>query len=160
MEGYHLRRKDKAITDEGVLREIIEGQKFMTLAMCQGDEPYLATLSYGYDADANCFYFHCAQAGRKIDVLTANPVVWGQIIEDGGYLPGQCDHAFRTVQFRGRVTFLEEMEEKRHALTLMIDVLEPDPGPVKERLLVDKRVGPVRVGKVTVELMTGKQSPI
>ena len=143
-----------------MFQAIIQGQKYMTLAMAMDNEPYLVTLSYGYDVEANCFYFHCAAEGRKIDYLRANPVVWGQILEDHGYLEGKCSHAFRTVQFRGTVSFLDNTEEKRRALHMMVDGLEPDPGPVKQKQVTDKSLSRVTIGKVAVEFMTGKQSDI
>lgn len=160
MQVYHLRRSEKAITDPEQLRAIILGQKYMTLALALDNEPYLVTLSYGYDAAAQCFYFHCAAEGRKIDYLRRNPVVWGQVVEDRGYLDGKCSHAFRTVQFRGVASFLEDAGEKRAALELMIDQLEPDPDPVKQKQITDKAVGHVTIGKVMVELMTGKQNGV
>ena len=160
MQTYHLRRSEKEITDPTLLQAVIKGQKYMTLAMALDNEPYLVTLSYGYDADANCFYFHCAAEGRKMDYVRTNPVVWGQIIEDHGYVVGKCSHAFRTVQFRGTVSFLDDIEEKRHALHLMIDFLEPDPEPVKQKQVTDKALTRVTIGKVSVELITGKQSDV
>lgn len=154
--AYHLRRTERAITDPAELLEIIQGQKHMTLALCRDNEPYLATVNYGYDAEEGCFYFHCAAEGRKVDYLRANPTVWGQVLEDRGYLPGQCDYAYRTVQFRGHAEFVEDLDEKRRALALMIDQLEPDPEPVKARLLVEGRVRKVGIVRVRVLEMTGK----
>ena len=156
MQTYHLRRSEKEITDPASMRAVIETQKYMTLAMCKDNVPYLVTVNYGYDAAENCFYFHCAGAGRKMDYLRANPVVWGQIMEDNGYRDGKCDHAFRTVQFKGLVTFVESAEDKRRALSLMIDQLESDPEAVKERQVTPKSLERVTIGKVSVQAMSGK----
>ena len=160
MQSYHLRRSEKEIADQDTLHDIIAGQKYMTLAMCKDNEPYLATVNYGYNAEERCFYFHCAGEGKKMDYLRSNAIVWGQIVEDHGYLVGRCDHAFRTVQFRGTVTLLQEDEEKRRALNAMIDQLEPDPEPVKQRLMTEQAVARVTIGKVAVDFMSGKQSQV
>ncbi len=156
MHTYHLRRSEKAITAPTEMWAIIAGQKYVTLALCKDNVPYLATVNYSYDQAAGCLYFHCAGEGKKMDYLQANPVVWGQIVEDSGYLDGKCDHAFRTVQFEGRVTFVEDVEEKRRVLSLMIDRLESDPEAVKARLVTAKAVERVMIGKVHIETMTGK----
>lgn len=156
MQTYHLRRAEKAITDPAEMWAIIAEQKVMTLAMCKDNVPYLVTVNYGYDQAAGCLYFHCAAEGKKMDYLRANPAVWGQIVEDNGYLDGKCDHAFRSVQFQGRVTFIEDVEDKRRALSLMIDRLESDPAAVKARLITDKAVEKVTIGKVHIEALTGK----
>ena len=92
--------------------------------------------------------------------MTANPDVWGQVIEDRGYVTGKCDHAYRSVHFAGRVTFLEDEEEKRAALTLMIRQMEPDPEPLIQRLLGRGRLTKTIVGRVDVLEMTGKRNAL
>ena len=159
MSSYHLRRAEKEIEAESELLDVIMRNKYLTIAMSKDDLPYLVTLSYGFDADARCFYFHCASEGRKIEYLRANPNVWGQILEDLGYMGGECNHAFRTVQFGGTVSFLEELEEKTHALGLLFDQLEPEPGIMKERLMKPKSIQNLTMGKIDVHALTGKQNP-
>ncbi|MFW9794070.1 MAG: pyridoxamine 5'-phosphate oxidase family protein, partial [Candidatus Thorarchaeota archaeon] len=121
-----IRRKEKEIKDKKEMISIIKSAKYITLAMSLDNEPYLATLSHGYDERKNCFYFHCAHEGKKIDILQVNNVVWGQALIDYGYADGSCDHQYATTQFKGRVSFIENPEEKRHALSVMIHQLESD----------------------------------
>jgi len=157
MNGYHFHHPEKMFTDRAELLEVIAGQRFMTLAMAAEGQPYLITVNYAFDAARNCFYFHCAPEGKKIIYLVANPNVWGQVVEDRGYLAGKCDHAYRSVHFAGRVAFFEYEEEKREALTLMIRQLESDPEPVIERLTKRARLAKTTVGRVQVLEMTGKR---
>lgn len=154
----HPRRKEKEIEDSNDINAIIASQKYITIALCKNDEPYLVTLSYGYDPAGTCFYFHCSPEGKKIDILREHDVVWGQVIQDRGYLAGRCSHAYSSVQFKGRVTFLESVDEKVNALSLMIDQLEPDPEPVKEKLVIGKDLDNVLVGRIDVEFFSGKKS--
>ena len=104
MPEYHLRRAEKSLTNEDTIWAILAQQKYLTLAMCKNNKPYLATLNYGFDREARCLYFHCAPEGRKITYLQANPIVWGQVLEDDGYVDGACNHAYRTVEFEGQVS--------------------------------------------------------
>jgi uncharacterized protein len=160
MQTYHLRRAEKAITDPHEMWAIIAAQKVMTLALCKDNVPYLVTLNYGYEQDAGRLYFHCAGEGKKLDYIRANPAVWGQIVEDNGYRDGQCDHAFRSVHFQGRITFVEDIEDKRRALFLMIDRLESDPAAVKARQVTPKALEKVLIGQVHIEAMTGKANQL
>ncbi len=146
-QPYHTRHPEKALTDPAELLELARAARFVTLALCRGDEPYLVTVNHALDESGELLYFHCAVQGRKIEFIRANPRVWGQILEDRGYLAGQCDHAYRSVQFAGRAELVEDGAEKRRALELLIDRHEPDPGPVKARLLERDltKVGVVRV---------------
>jgi len=158
METYHSRHPDKAITSPAELSEVVSGQKFLTLALCAESRPYLVTISHAFDAERNCFYFHCSPVGRKIDLIRANPHVYGQVLEDNGYLAGQCDHAYRTVQFDGRAELVDDAAEKLHALNLLVERLEPEPEPVKARLLKPTRLGETVVVRVTVTGWSGKKS--
>jgi nitroimidazol reductase NimA-like FMN-containing flavoprotein (pyridoxamine 5'-phosphate oxidase superfamily) len=158
-DTYHMRRTDKVLDDHDALFGVLSRQKAMTLALCHNGEPYLVTVNYGFDAHSHSFYFHCAPAGKKIDFLRANPVVWGQVVEDLGYMDGQCDHAYRSVQFRGRAHFVEEFDQKRRALELMIDQLESEPEPVKTRTLTEPVIRGVCIIKISADFFTGKEGP-
>jgi len=157
MKSWHNRHPDKVIADPAEIARIIAGQKFLTLAMCAENEPYLATLSHAYDAERNCFYFHCAPTGRKLDIIRANPRVYGQVLEDCGYVAGECEHRYRTVQFEGTAAPVVDPDKKLHALRLLIERLEPTPDPVKARLLVPERLAGVAVIRVEVTGWSGKQ---
>jgi nitroimidazol reductase NimA-like FMN-containing flavoprotein (pyridoxamine 5'-phosphate oxidase superfamily) len=159
MERYHLRRGDKALEDKDELVRILKEQKHVTLALCSDNQPYLVTMNHGFDEEAHCLYFHCAPVGKKIDLLRANPQVWGQALEDGGYLDGECDHAYRTVQFQGRAEFVTDVGEKRRALALMIEQLESSPEPVKARNLLPEKIAGVCIIRVRLSGMTGKSGP-
>jgi nitroimidazol reductase NimA-like FMN-containing flavoprotein (pyridoxamine 5'-phosphate oxidase superfamily) len=157
MKTWHTRHPDKAITDAAEIRRIVGGQKFLTLALCAENQPYLVTISHAFDAERNCFYFHCSPVGRKIDLIKANPQVYGQVLEDHGYVAGQCDHTYRTVQFDGTAELVSDPEEKLRAFKLLIDALEPDPGPVKERMLGTERLRGVAIVRVTVTGWSAKK---
>jgi nitroimidazol reductase NimA-like FMN-containing flavoprotein (pyridoxamine 5'-phosphate oxidase superfamily) len=158
VKAWHTRHPDKAITDPAELAAVVAGQKFLTLALCAENRPYLVTISHAFAAERNCFYFHCSPVGRKIDLIRANPQVYGQVLEDHGYLAGQCDHAYRTVQFDGRAELVEDAAEKLHALNLLIERLEPEPEPVKARLLKPTRLDAIAIVRVTVTGWSGKKN--
>jgi uncharacterized protein len=159
MEKYHgLRRKEQEIRESAERKAILATTQYVTVAMCRGDEPYLVTLSHGYDEERNAIYFHCAFAGKKIEILKANNRIWGQAIVDRGYVQGKCDHLFSTVQFSGRVRFVEEAEEKRHALAVMIRQLEQEPEKVMTAKVTDARVATTCIGRIDIEFLSGKRS--
>jgi len=158
MKKYHLRRKDKALTDEAEIEHLLCSAPYITLAMCSEGAPYLAVFNHGYDAQHRRIYFHCAREGRKIDVLSANPRVCGIAFEDLGYLHGMCDHAYRSVMFEGTVRFIEELNEKRAALELMIRQQEREPEKVITQKLNPDSIRNVTVGVVEIEEISGKEA--
>lgn len=156
-----MRRRDKEIRDLGLLKKVLGSARYMTLAMSKDDQPYLVSLCYGYDEERNCLYFHCATEGKKINYLRANNLVWGQVLLDYGYSrsvdPCGGDYLYASVHFSGRVTFPEDLEEKRHALECIIRQLDNRPTPLIERL-TPERLKQTLVGRVDIDYMSGKRS--
>lgn len=153
-----MRRKDKEITDANEIKSILKRAKYVTLAMCSEDEPYLATISHGYDEQRNCIYFHCAPEGKKIDILKANNHVWGQALLDHGYVQGGCDHLYATAQFSGRVTFAGDVAEKKHALKVMIRALDGNPEELIAKQLVPQSIQKINIGRVDIDFLSGKKA--
>ena len=153
-----IRRKEKAIIDINIMKKILQISEHVTIAMCKENEPYLVTLSHGYDPENHCLYFHCANEGKKIDILMENNIVWGQAIIDKGYVQGSCDHLYATVQFRGKVVFLNDFEEKKQALINMINKLDQNPEEVMEKQLTEKSINKVCIGRIDIEFMSAKEA--
>jgi nitroimidazol reductase NimA-like FMN-containing flavoprotein (pyridoxamine 5'-phosphate oxidase superfamily) len=153
-----MRRNEKEITDMAEIKKILGSAKYMTLAMCENNIPYLVSLSHGYDVERNCLYFHCAPEGKKKDILESHNEIWGQVIMDLGYVHGKCDQLYASVHFQGRVVFVKDISEKRHALEIMIKQLEKNPEQVIFEQLGDESVRKVTVGRIDVAGFFGKKS--
>lgn len=159
MERYHLRRKDLEITDQSTIEGILKQGKYAVLGLCRGDEPYVVTLSYGYDADQRALFFHCAHEGQKIEFIRANPRCCATIILDQGYEQGQCSHHFQSLIIRGTVSVVTSADEKRQAMMTMLRHLEDDPSPVAERSLVKTdRLPTVTILRLDIQELTAKKS--
>ncbi|MGD0803030.1 MAG: pyridoxamine 5'-phosphate oxidase family protein [Candidatus Bathyarchaeia archaeon] len=155
---HQMRRKDKAITNEIEVKAILREAKYVTIAMSLHEEPYLATLSHGYDEEKNRIYFHSAREGKKVDILKTNPRVWGQVMIDNGYQQGSCDHLYKTAQFHGRVTFVEDKEEKAYALRLMIRHLDKDPDKIIEEQITPHSTERILIGRIDIDYFSGKKA--
>ncbi len=140
MSRYHVRRVEREITDEDALLAILARGKYVVVAMCRDDEPYVVTMNYGYDRSRSALYFHCAREGQKIDFVRRNPLVCGTVIEDLGYVQGECAHEYQTVVLRGEMSVVEDLSEKQHAMDVLLSHLERDPDVVRERSLRDEGV--------------------
>ena len=154
--SFHMRRKDKEITDEGILKKILKSAKYVTIAMSMDNQPYLVSLSHGYDENSNCIYFHCAGEGKKLDYLKANSTVWGQALLDFGYVEGECDHLFASVHFKGEVSFVTDMDEKLHAVKTMMRQLDKNSDKLIAKINLEKLRNTV-IGRIDIVIMTGKK---
>ena len=155
--SFHLRRKDKEVTDERLLKRILKTTKYVTIALSMNNEPYLVSLSHGYDEKKNCVYFHCAREGKKLQYLRSNNTVWGQALLDYGYSEGECTYLYASVHFSGKVTMLENLEEKREALACMIRQIDKNPDNLIAGLRPERLRNTV-VGRIDVAYMSGKKS--
>jgi len=159
MPGYHMRRQEKEINDPKELEKVLSEQRIATFAMCRDNEPYLVTLNYAYVPESRSIYFHCASAGKKLDFLRANPRIWGQVLEDGGYIAEQCDHRFRSVHFWGAAEIIDGAKEKKAALAFLIERHEQEYRKLKEKLLGDAKLDDVTVIRIWLDGITGKSNP-
>ena len=155
---YHMRRAEREITDRAKLVEILRAGSYAVLSMCRDDEPYIVTLNFGYDVGKEALYFHCAREGLKLDFIRCNPRVCGTVIEDRGYIQGECAWAYRTVVFRGEMHVVEVLAEKKHAMDVMLNHYEDSPDLVRQKQLrkdtVYDRLGILRLD---LQEMSGKQ---
>jgi nitroimidazol reductase NimA-like FMN-containing flavoprotein (pyridoxamine 5'-phosphate oxidase superfamily) len=158
MSHLHVRRSDRELTDPADLDSILERGRYATIAMCDPDGPYAVTLSYGLDAEARALYFHVATDGRKLDALALDPRVCATVVIDGGYEPGACKHHYESVVLTGRMRVVDDAEDARHGMRVLIEHLEQDPVSVWERNRLEdpapwKRLA---IARLDIDGITGK----
>ncbi len=157
MPKYHMHKHEREITNENELIEVLQNGKFTTIAMCRDNEPYIVTLSYGYDKNNNALYFHAALKGLKLEFIKHNPSVCGTVIEDLGYVEDECEQHFRSVVFRGKISIIGNLDDKKHGLDILLDHLEKNPDPIKIRNIKnDDSYNKITMLKFEITEITGK----
>ena len=156
MPRYHMIQKKKQITDPAEIDAIIKKTKYSVIALSMDNQPYVVSLSHGYDKKENALYYHCAAKGRKIDYIRSNPNVCATIIDDRGYQQ-ECDHYYASIVIFGQMKIMEELEDKKHGINILFDHLEDDPDAArKKEIKSDQSYKKVCVLKLTIEEMTAK----
>jgi nitroimidazol reductase NimA-like FMN-containing flavoprotein (pyridoxamine 5'-phosphate oxidase superfamily) len=156
---FHMRRKDKEITDERLLKKILKASKYITIALSMDNQPYLVSLSHGYDENRNCLYFHCAKEGKKLRYMKSNNIIWGQALLDYGYSEGdECTHLYASVHFSGKVVLVENLEEKSQAMECMVNHLSKNPEALIAKQATPDRLKNTGIGRIDIEYMSGKKS--
>jgi nitroimidazol reductase NimA-like FMN-containing flavoprotein (pyridoxamine 5'-phosphate oxidase superfamily) len=153
--SFHVRRKDREITDPDALRKVLKSTKYVTVALCMDNEPYLVSLSHGYDEARNCIYFHCAPEGKKLVYLEANSRVWGQAVLDYG-VTDECDYAYTCVHFSGKISLIDDLEEKQHAMEIMVRQLSANP-EAKLAKIKPEKLARTTMGRIDIDYMSGKK---
>ncbi|MDP4120714.1 MAG: pyridoxamine 5'-phosphate oxidase family protein [Bacillota bacterium] len=126
MKEIFVRRKDREIIDIESICSIIDICKVFRIAISVNNVPYIVPLNFGYEFKNNHFnfYFHCANEGRKIDMIRKNDTVcfemdcWHEMTAADtacsyGYL-------YKSVVGTGKVKILNDTEDKINALNILM----------------------------------------
>ena len=152
---FHVRRKDREITNPEELRQVLKTTQYVTVALCMDNEPYLVSLSHGYDESKNCIYFHCAPKGKKLVYQKANNKVWGQAVLDFG-VTEECDYIYTSVHFCGKMHLISDPSEKQYGIEVLIRQLSRDPEKKLAQVKPEK-LEKTTIGRIDIDYMTGKK---
>ena len=160
MPKYHMKKKEREITDDkNTIIEILKNGKFATISMCRANEPYIVTLSYGFDFKCNSLYFHSSKEGLKVEFLRENSNVCGTIVDDLGYVMNDCSHKYRSIVFWGKMATVEDLEEKKYGFNIILNHLEDNPDKMKKRFLKNEQANDsICIIRLNIIEMTGKAS--
>jgi nitroimidazol reductase NimA-like FMN-containing flavoprotein (pyridoxamine 5'-phosphate oxidase superfamily) len=150
-----MRREDKEIRDRTEIESIIERATVCRVAFSENDVPYIVPVNFGYRDDR--LYFHSAPEGKKIEILKHNNQVCFEIDIDHEVLESgsPCDWGmrYRSVIGFGTAFFVEDPEEKRRALDIIVQHYSGKSSEYPQSAIDD-----VAIVKVEIQSMTGKKS--
>ena len=153
--SFHVRRKEREITDLTEMRQVLKTTKYVTVAFCKDNEPYLVALSHGYDEAKNCLYFHCAPEGKKLVYAQSNDQVWGQAVLDFG-VTDECDYAYTCVHFKGTFSLISDLTEKGHAMEILVHQVAPNP-ELKLSKIKPEKLQKTTMGRIDIHYLSGKK---
>ena len=132
-----MRRNDRGITDRKDIDGIIRRCRVCHLAMCDGSQPYVVPLSFGYDG--RFLYFHTAREGRKIDIIKRNNRVCFEfdILHDIITSEQACSWGakYESVIGSGTAEILDTLEAKSNALEWIMRQYGSGTGDFTEKML-------------------------
>ncbi len=120
-----MRRKDRQIVKKEDLEEIISNADVCRLAINDKVYPYIVPLNFGYQwEDSLKIYFHCANEGRKIELLDVNNHVGFEIDIRHELVKGNvaCDWGmkYKSVIGNGIIHEIVDETNKINALNLLM----------------------------------------
>jgi nitroimidazol reductase NimA-like FMN-containing flavoprotein (pyridoxamine 5'-phosphate oxidase superfamily) len=89
-----MRKKEREICDAESIELIISNSDVCRIAFAYKNIPYIVAMNFGYSGgDQPCLYFHCANEGRKLDMIKKNNHVCFQMDTDHKIYGGEkgCD---------------------------------------------------------------------
>ncbi len=122
-----MRRTDREATDANEILAWLREAPVGRVGFASGDEAYVVPLNFGILRTAPLtLVFHCAGEGRKLEMMARNPHVCFEAdlpgeLRDGGETACRWGMAFRSVIAWGRLERIQEEDEKRAALLVLMD---------------------------------------
>ena len=124
MQG--MTKRERQIFDPEQIKAILDTAKVLHLGLAVDNEPYVVPMNYGYlMEDGNLtLYLHSALLGKKLDMIRANPNVFIEMDCDRmpfeGEKPCQYGLAYASVMGRGTAVIVEDVEEKKKAMSVLM----------------------------------------
>ena len=158
---HGMTKREFQITDEAKIREILDTAKVLHLGLAVDNEPYVVPMNYGYCLEEGrlTLYLHSAVRGKKLDMVQANPRVFFELDCDRmpfeGKVPCQYGLVYSSVMGRGTACIVEDVEEKKQAMSLL---MKTQTG--KDFSFEDRLVSIVSVIRIDVTEYTAKHRPL
>mgnify|MGYP003292586865 CR=1 FL=1 len=159
MQG--MTKRERQIFDLDEIRNILDTAKVLHLGLAVDNMPYVVPMNYGYCMEDGklTIYLHSAVRGKKLDMIRANPNVFFSLDCDmvpfEGILPCQYGMAYSSVMGCGTATIVEDVEEKKKAMTVLMKTQTE-----KDFEFQDRLVSMVAVIRVDVSEYTAKKRPL
>ena len=152
-----MRRKDREVTDKNQILDIIARCPVGRVAFTDSQGAFIVPVHMGYAWEEKLtLYFHSAPEGRKMSALTAHPQVFVEMDIHHGLQESAnaCGYSayFESVMGTGQAALVEETEEKKKALNLLMRCQTG-----KDFVFADKDVERVAVVKIVADSVTAKR---
>ena len=158
---HGMTKREFQITDPNRIREILDTAKVLRLGLAVDNEPYIVPMNYGYIVEDGRLklYLHSAVKGKKLDMLRTNPNVFFELDCDHKPFEGKvaCQYglAYSSIMGRARAVIVEDVEEKKTAMSILMKTQTGRDFTFDERL-----VSIVAVIRLDVTEYTAKHRPI
>lgn len=161
----HVRRQDRAVTDEAWIRDFLQRAAVGTLATVHEGQPFLNTNLFVYDQEKHVIYLHTARTGRTRDNVSGNGRICFSVSEMGRLLPADVALEF-SVEYASVVVFgtaviVADPEEQTHGLQLLLDKYAPHLRPERDyRPIVPEELKRTAVYRIDIVEWSGKQKKV
>jgi len=126
MSMASVTKRETQVIDENQIKTILDTAKVLNLGLAVDNMPYVAPMNYGYTMENGklVLYLHSAVKGNKLDMIRKNPNVYFSLDCDHkpfeGEKPCQYGLAYSAVMGRGTAVIVEDVEEKKQAMSILM----------------------------------------
>ncbi len=153
-----MRKKNREVPKEEIA-QIIDQCTVCRVAFADENIPYIVPMNFGYtlQQDGLTLYFHCANEGKKLDILAKNNNVCFEMDCSHELITGDtaCDYtfAFESVIGNGTIECINTRDEKIEGLNILMRKYSDAPTFQYN----ENHVNAVTILKLTVTEYAGKR---
>jgi len=124
---YNIRRHERTLSNDKAF-ELLQNTEygFLSLGKSKNGYAYGVPISFFFDKKSNVLYFHCALEGHKLENIRRNNCVSFCVVGKTQTLSEKFSTIYESVIVFGKVEFVATDEEKRIALTKLLEKYSPD----------------------------------
>ena len=150
-----MRRNKQTVSQERCINILNEATAGVLAVLGDDYYPYALPLSFVYED--NKIYFHCAKTGHKLDGIHHNEKVSFCIIDKDDVIQKAYTTHFRSVIVFGKARVLENEEDKKNALKLLVAkyCANHQEGGLLE---IEASLAHTAIVEIQVEHISGKES--
>jgi nitroimidazol reductase NimA-like FMN-containing flavoprotein (pyridoxamine 5'-phosphate oxidase superfamily) len=121
-----MRRRDREVTDFESIIRIMDECSCCRIGVVDNGEAYIVPMNFGYDGSGTnvVLYFHCANEGRKIDLIPRQEWVSFEMDTGHSLVGGDvgCDFTFlyQSIMGRGKMEIIENDTDKAEGLKIIM----------------------------------------
>lgn len=149
-----MRRGDREL-DAAATKEILSKGLYGVLSLPGDEYPYGVPLSFAFDG--TCLYFHCALAGKKLELMRRQPKAAFCVVSGAAPMTDARSMRYESAMVFGRLSEVEDESEKLAALLAMVAKYASDDQYIAAgREQAVNSLAKTAVFRMAVEHMTGK----
>jgi nitroimidazol reductase NimA-like FMN-containing flavoprotein (pyridoxamine 5'-phosphate oxidase superfamily) len=153
-----MRRGDREVSKTESIESIISDSDVCRIAFADGNTPYIVVMNFGYSGgEQPCLYFHCANEGRKLEMIKKNNFVCFQMDTDHKIYGGEkgCDWGmnFSSVIGYGNISVVTDKESRKKGLDCLMKHYAGDQNFTYDDKVFDRTT----ILRLDITEMTGKK---
>jgi nitroimidazol reductase NimA-like FMN-containing flavoprotein (pyridoxamine 5'-phosphate oxidase superfamily) len=153
-----MRRREREINDTESIELIISNSDVCRVAFADNNIPYIVVMNFGYSGGVQtCLWFHCANEGRKLEMIKRNNYVCFEMDTDHKIYGGElgCDWGmnYSSVVGYGNISVVIDAVSKKAGLDCIMKHYGGD-----QKFTYDEKVmARTTILRLDITEMTGKK---
>ncbi len=152
-----MRRIKRKLSDEAAEAMLQQGTWGVLCTATEKGFPYGVPLNYVYLPAENALYFHCANAGQKLDYLRENPLVSFVVVQKADIIADRFTTYYESVLVQGSASFVTDLNEKSRCLFALCKSLVPKAMMHSEQMIC-RQLTAVTIVRVAIKEISGKKN--